>query len=77
MEVTERFADGQADQQAVENAANAVARVRKGDRRANRAAQLQSEEPYRAMVLQAEQISGAGTTEQNRADTSLEKSYAP
>jgi hypothetical protein len=38
VEVAERFADGQADRRAVENAANAVERVRKGDRGGNRAA---------------------------------------
>lgn len=40
VEVAEQFADGQANQRAVENAANAVERVRKGDRRVNRAAAL-------------------------------------
>jgi hypothetical protein len=38
VEVAERFADGRAEQRAVEIAANAVERVRKGDRQANRAA---------------------------------------
>jgi len=38
VEVAERFADDQADQRSVETAAAAVERVRKGDRRANRAA---------------------------------------
>jgi hypothetical protein len=38
VEVVERFAEGQAEQRAVDNAANAAGRVKKGDRRANYAA---------------------------------------
>jgi hypothetical protein len=43
VEVVERFADGQASREGVENAVRNAAEVRKGDRRANRAAALLGE----------------------------------